>query len=380
MPEEKKAAQGKDEQEMWRRMQEAEAEYKKAKAEYEMYQRQKEDAQKGQEKEDAQKGQEKQQTTGPVKQDAVQPQADAPDGRDTKQGEAQADLGAVTRGQTRNIARLRNIADLNEVLRGSSREFKTMQKALKEMDEFMQEINGRTMLTDEEMRKYDKLAGSLQKSSTIYLEKKEKERDARERSGKKPDRSHYEDVRVRCAEEIQKNIEEMREKIFEERMKAKKQEMQAACDEKLSRLEEERAEIAGSMGSQAEKEEMLRENVAQTFYYSARMSTLQGDFKLKPGESMERAMERLDMSIRPKKEELDQVKSSELAKKVTEKGISKMEKKEPLRMEEIQAEQKKYVMNLSRQTEMQKEKQITMKQPERHAKKELEQSQIQAVG
>ncbi len=236
--------------------------------------------------------------------------------------------GSISGKQADEAAKMKVVADMSVLAKKSSREFKMMQKAVERFDKFMKGMNGRTTFTAEEMERYDKLSHDVYKASDEYLKKKEQQIAERKpgKDGKKK-QSDYEYSRIKAAEEIRESVEKMRQEMLEKAVKEKTEEMRKRCEQQLSNLEKNRDKLAGQKDMDpAGRKRQLADNVSHTIYYASRMRQLteMNELRVKPGETLSAAMDRMDASVIPEKKEIDGISKHPAVKNIVANGEERM--------------------------------------------------------
>lgn len=234
----------------------------------------------------------------------------------------------LTTSQAKQTAKLKITADMSVLAKKSSKEFKMMQKAMERFDKFMKGMDGRTTFTPAELEKYDKLSHDVYKASDEYLKKKENEMENRPvgKDGQKK-QSKYEYSRVKAAEEIRETVEKMRQDMLRNAFKEKISEMSARCEAQLANLGNSRNKLGSDKDMQPDKmKSQLADNCARTIYYANRMNNLafKNELCMKPGETMNAAINRLNDSMIPTKKEIDGIKKHPLMDKITEAGVKSL--------------------------------------------------------
>ncbi|MBE5923636.1 MAG: hypothetical protein E7271_04095 [Lachnospiraceae bacterium] len=284
---------------------------------------------------------------------------------------------ALTEKQSSQTAKLKITADMTVLAKKSSKEFKMMQKAVERFDKFMKGMEGRTAFTPEELEKYDKLSHDVYKASDEYLKKKENDMEKRApgKDGKKK-QSNYEYSRVKAAEEIRETVEKMRQEMLDKAFKAKVEEMDKRCKDQVQNLENSRNKMANDKKIEPDKmKERLADNTARTIFYQNRMQQLSknNDLCMKPGESMNAAINRLNSSIIPTKDEIDGIKKHPVAGKIVENGVKSLADGKTFSNNDInktvKAEASKKAPEVKKAKEMKKEQ---VKQKEKQAQKQAQ--------
>ena len=219
-----------------------------------------------------------------------------------------------------------------------SKEYKLVRRHLQLLDEFMQQIAGRTQLSREEMEKYELLTMRAYKATEMY-EKAENER--LKASGAKPTKK--EQQRILGLKEIQRSISKMREDMYEKELKRKKEEMQKKCQEKMQDMQEtlDGLHHAGSRNPQLK--EVLGGAVVQTLFYMNRMDTLEKNIRIRPGHPYKRTSDRLDRDLRPSKQDLDNVAKQELTQSIVTAGMKAIKAGGEFSIDDIRILQKEYI-------------------------------------
>ncbi len=245
----------------------------------------------------------------------------------------------------------------------SSDSYRQILHDLEKLDKFMDEIKGKTNLTADEWERYDKLTLKVYKSTRDYQERKEAQLNERykdkdyqrdevtgrrytvDKDGlKTPLESDYEFTRMKGVDKIHDDIQKLRESMFQKHMDAKAKEMQEKFNKELEKAEDARYDMAenGSISS-----ETMADNVAHSIFYANRVDDLkrQNEFKLKPGESLDGALRRLDLSTRPSEKDLENTKKTTVAKNLTNKGMELLKTGEALTNDSISEEKQNAIQN-----------------------------------
>ena len=290
--------------------------------------------------------------------------------------EMKLDDSSLTDKQADQTAKLNITADMTVLVKKSSKEFKMMQKAMERFDKFMKGMKGRTAFTPEELEKYDKLSHDVYKASDEYLKKKENDMEKRApgKDGKKK-QSDYEYSRVKAAEEIRESVAQMRQEMLDKALKAKIEEMNKRCADQLENLENSRNKLASSKDMEPDRmKSRLSDNVAHTIYYANRMMQLSANNELcmKPGESLNAAVNRLNTAIIPTKEEIDGIREHPLTGKIVDNGVKSLSEGKSFTYDDmkktIKTEAAKKAPEVKKAKEMEKE-QAKQKEARKAAKK-----------
>jgi hypothetical protein len=230
----------------------------------------------------------------------------------------------------------------------SSSSYRKIAKDLNALDQFMKEIDGRTNLTAEEMETYDKLSLNVYRSSKEYLlgkamantvEADEEGIDVMVGTDEvhMSPKNEYERTRIRTIEKIQNDIQAMREEMFANQIAAKKDEMNKSFDQ--GKMEEElaREQMVGK-DANAELKSSMEQSVAKTLFYDNRIKSLENsnDFTVKPGETFVGAMNRLDKSVTPTEDDINNILETDQAQKIVEAGLAKQKEGKGITTAEIQ--------------------------------------------
>ena len=290
--------------------------------------------------------------------------------------EMKLDDSSLTDKQADQTAKLNITADMTVLAKKSSKEFKMMQKAMERFDKFMKGMKGRTAFTPEELEKYDKLSHDVYKASDEYLKKKENDMEKRApgKDGKKK-QSDYEYSRVKAAEEIRESVEQMRQEMLDKALKAKIEEMNKRCADQLENLENRRNKLAYSKDMEPYRmKSRLSDNAAHTIYYANRMMQLSvnNELCMKPGESLNAAVNRLNTAIIPTKEEIDGIREHPLTGKIVDNGVKSLSEGKSFTYDDmkktIKTEAAKKAPEVKKAKEMEKE-QAKQKEARKAAKK-----------
>lgn len=300
--------------------------------------------------------------------------------------EMNLDDSSLTDKQADQTAKLNITADMTVLAKKSSKEFKMMQKAVERFDKFMKGMKGRTAFTPEELEKYDKLSHDVYKASDEYLKKKENDMEKRApgKDGRKK-QSDYEYSRVKAAEEIRETVEQMRQEMLDKALKAKIEEMNKRCADQLENLENSRNKLASDKDMEPDRmKSRLSDNAAHTIYYANRMMQLSANNELcmKPGESLNAAVNRLNTAIIPTKKEIDGIKEHPLTEKIVENGVKSLSDGKSFTYDDmrktIKTEAAKKVPEVKKAKELEKEqakqKEARQAAKKAEAKKQLKQS------
>ncbi len=219
-----------------------------------------------------------------------------------------------------------------------SKEYKLVRRHLQLLDEFMQQIAGRTQLSKEEMEKYELLTMRAYKATEMY-EKAENER--LKASGAKPTKK--EQQRILGLKEIQRSISKMREDMYEKELKRKKEEMQKKCQEKMQDMQETLDGLHHAGSKNPQLKEVLGGAVVQTLFYMNRMDTLEKNIRIRPGHPYKRTSDRLDRDLRPSKQDLDNVAKQELTQSIVTAGMKAIKAGGEFSIDDIRKLQKEYI-------------------------------------
>ena len=266
-------------------------------------------------------------------------------------------------GETLNTAREFHVMKytMRELSYGTFKRSPEMKKLLKDMDAFdtfMKEIEGRKNLTPREMEVYDKLSLKVYKSGKEYrehLQEKHEKNKAAFDEKHKNDKYHIEysdypeDIaKLEGTNQVLDQIETMRKKLFEKQMEEKQKELTEKCQKEAQKAESIRDEMESTNdpAKQSALQSQMEDSIARSLFYNNRIEKLtkQGEFAVKPDESLTKAMERLDKAAQPKPEELAEIKNTELCKSLVIKGMDKLRENDMLSNEEIVSAQKEYTM------------------------------------
>lgn len=238
-----------------------------------------------------------------------------------------------------------------------SKEQKKLVKDLEAFDTFMKEIEGRTKLTPREMEVYDKLSLKVYKSGKEYrehlLERNENEKKAFDEKHKNDKyKVEYEmrnstHAKLEGTNQLMETIERMRKETFKKEMEEKQKELAEKCRKEADKAEAIRDEMdkyKNDPNNLKALQHNMEESIARTIFYNNRIERLskQGEFSVKPDESLSKARERLDKAIQPTPAELDQIKKTDLCKSLYDKGWEKMQKGDLLTTEDISKAQQEY--------------------------------------
>ena len=247
----------------------------------------------------------------------------------------------VTRGQadkTRSMKHL--IREMDANLKKSSNEFKNMKNDLDALDDFMEDIKGRTRLSAAEIDTYDKLALKAYNSTTAYLARKTTDRVVKPED-KDPAKEYmrvdgkdiepkndYERNRIETVEQIRNKITVMRNQMLDELMKKKTDEMAKACNAQLEVNEGKRVDIVEKISSNPAKAADYRgqfeNSVVESIYFSNRMESLRAanELQVKKDESFAKACVRLDKSLVMKAGEKDEIADNDLTQEIVDHGMN----------------------------------------------------------
>lgn len=256
---------------------------------------------------------------------APQPEKDAVVNRKGNYTEMKLGDSSLTQKQADQAAALKITADMSVLAKKSSKEFKMMQAAVERFDKFMKGMNGRTAFTPEELEKYDRLSHDVYKASDTYLKKKQDEMDQRPvgKDGKTKNQSKYEYARIKAAEEIRETVEQMRQEMLDKAFKEKLNEMEQRCADQLKNLDQSREKLASNKDMDPDrKRSQLEDNTAHSIFYANCMRNLSGKRELcmKPGESMNAAVNRISASMIPEKKEIENIKAHPVVQNIVENG------------------------------------------------------------
>ncbi len=255
---------------------------------------------------------------------------------------------SITLKQADQAAKLKITADMSVLAKKSSREFKKMQAAVDRFDKFMKGMGGRTTFSAEELEKYDKLSHDVYKASDEYLKKKEQDMEKRApgKDGQKK-QSDYEYSRIKAAEEVRESVEQMRKEMLEKAFNDKLEEMNKRCQDQLENLENSRNKMASDKDMDpARRESRLADNMAHTIYYGNCMKQLssKGELQMKPGESMNAAVNRLNTAIIPTKNEIEEIKAHPVAKRIVDAGVKNLSEGKSFTMNDMEKTMKQAAM------------------------------------
>ncbi|MCR5103380.1 MAG: hypothetical protein K6B68_02865 [Eubacterium sp.] len=238
-----------------------------------------------------------------------------------------------------------------------SQEQKKLAKDLEAFDTFMKEIEGRTKLTPREMEVYDALSLKVYKSGKEYrehlLERKEKEKKAFDEKHKNDkytveyEMSQDMTGKMEGTTQLMETIERMRKETFKKEMEEKQKELAEACRKEADKAEAIRDEMEAHKDNPNNLKALqhnMEESIARTIFYNNRIERLtkQGEFDVKPDESLTKARERLDKAIQPTPAELDEIKKTDLCKSLYNKGWEKLQEGDLLTTGDISEAQKEY--------------------------------------
>lgn|GEM_PF-1862850 len=240
----------------------------------------------------------------------------------------------VTSSQRKKVNGIKHLVmDMDKTFR-SSDEYRAIKSSLKEFDEFMKSISGRTRLTPEEMEMYDKLSLKSYNATTTYLEKKvdqrtvdpdsEEAKTAVEVNGELVSpKNEHERVRITQAKEIKNSIDEMRKEMFTAQLDFKTKEMDKKCQDALETEEKIRGQLLTNKMSDEELKTAMTESVAKTLFYGNRMDQLKktGGLELKVGETFTSAYKRLDKSLEPNPEDMAKNYKDPVFQQIVQAGV-----------------------------------------------------------
>ncbi|MCR5586663.1 MAG: hypothetical protein K6F77_03935, partial [Lachnospiraceae bacterium] len=234
----------------------------------------------------------------------------------------------------------------------SSKNYRKMLKNLKDLDEFMKEINGRTRLTADEMEKYDKLTLKVYNSSKEYLIGKSEQH--KEEMGKKKGEEkraldfgtytfspngEYEEHRIQAAEEVNRSVEQMRKGMFEAQRQEKLGEIRAACVDGLAQEEADRQQLANFNLDNDSLKASLETSVTNTIFYKQRIKQIDEDkaFQFNPGETYNTALMKMEKGDDPTKYDLKETRDHEVTQKMVQEGMDLYKEKKPLTNDDMDA-------------------------------------------
>lgn len=235
----------------------------------------------------------------------------------------------IVSNQARETRRLKYLVkELHPNLK-KSKQFKKAMTALEDFNAFMQQIDGRTRLTPEEMEIYDRLSLRVYRSSKEYVKHKQEQHEKRfenvdinPETGKKYGEDEFDDrnekALINAVEKVNNDVQIMRQNMFQHNIDEMAEDMNKQCEAEMKKLDEQRKAMQGH-GDQDDIG--LEDNIATTIYFTHRMDQLKkaGDLKLKPGETLSMAKERLNKSLIPKQSELTEIKKSAVTKSLVAK-------------------------------------------------------------
>lgn len=306
---------------------------------------------------------------------------------------------SLTRGAADDSTKLFAMVKYAPVRGKVSKEFSSMYNKMDEFNRFMQKIKGRTMLSAEEMRTYDRLSMAVIRSSEKYSTKKEAvreeriNREDREYTTKKfkseAEKQRYmngynskvEEDRDYIAQNVREGVEKLRQKMFEDAIKNKIKEMQEKCDMEVAKAEDERKNLSTQNLSDKELHDTMENNIAQTEFFSHRMKSIKPeDLTVKPGESLGQALGRLDSYLVPRPKDLKDIKGNKLTKELVDEGIAKTRKGEVLTNADMEKAEKREIQNQAQPIINQRHREenirpVNRQQPEQERRLELGQNQ-----
>ena len=263
-----------------------------------------------------------------------------------------ADRGAIYRtvkGKESGILGTRNYvqAGVGHFKRNSA-EYKKMLKDLDKLGDFMENIGGRTHLSQEEVEKFEKLSLAASKSTQAYLDKKKREKDQRKMNNESEFKNEYEESRIKSAEYVQKELDKVRQQMLGGILKEKAEEMQAELQESMEDVEAERQELLTQNLSADQMKEAMGDNIARTLHYSMHMESLKKKgLKIGPGESLKDALDRMQNVTDPTLDEINKIKEHDITKNITATAVTKATGQQPAAIsnQDVVKQKKQYLDN-----------------------------------
>ena len=259
---------------------------------------------------------------------------------------AQNDIdGELLDKQRKNVRSLR--AMMKVVTDGEKRpEFLALKKQLLTLEVFLLKNAGRKKLSKKEMEVYELLTMRVHKATERYDEAMAREEAALKQNGKKLSKKDIK--RLNAMERIRQNISQMRSDMYDKDMVRKKEEMQKQCEEKLQNMKETLDGLNYARYKDDQLKEILTGAVSRTLFFMNRMTSLEKNIQLKPGESMKKNTRRLDRDIRPSRQDLDNTARMELTKSIVDEGMKTIKAGKTFSTDDIERLQKQYIRNRAR--------------------------------
>ena len=263
----------------------------------------------------------------------------------------------------------------------SSPEFRKVKQDLYKLDKFMQSLNGRTKLTEEEVRYYEYYTTNVYNSASAYLNKKQAAINARKDNKGNVKISVYEKKRIMAIKRVQQDIFNMRREMFDPELKKQKEQMQKRCSEKIAEMKDTLDSVAHAEAKNDNLEPVLKEAVVNTLFYLNRMSSLEKSFRIKPGETLEQTRNRLNRNIEPRPRDKEKIAGHELTQSIVEAGMKAIKEGKQFTPEDIQRLQNEYIKKNARKIMEQKRRRANLqrlrRQPENQAQVQNQQPQNQ---
>ncbi|MCR5624620.1 MAG: hypothetical protein K6G11_05185 [Lachnospiraceae bacterium] len=267
----------------------------------------------------------------------------------------------------------------HRVPKGGNEAYKNLQKDLAALEDYMEEIEGRTNLTQEEMDKYDKLSLQVYDASRKYLQEKNEEygleASAGERAAmnaKKPDKE--ESARIDFVKDLAASVHLMRKEMFEDQLKEKVESLNALASEGVAASQRDRDALLGADLSDNDKRVQLEDTVVRSLFYDARIgqAASKNELELKEGESFDKALIRLDSLLDPKPVELDGIRNDPLTQTIVDKGVQMNESGLSMTVDDINHEKNVILVQKGREIEHERNRQNNMAKHEPARQNNLE--------
>ena len=263
----------------------------------------------------------------------------------------------------------------------SSPEFRKVKQDLYKLDKYLKTLNGRTKLTEEEMRYYEYYTNKVYDSASVYLRKKQAAINARKDAKGNVKISLYEKKRIMAIKRVQQDIFGMRKDMYEPELKKQKDEMQKRCSEKIAEMKETLDSVAHAEAKNENLKPVLKEAVVNTLFYLNRMSTLEKSFRIKPGETLDQTKNRMNRNLEPRPRDKEKIAGHELTESIVEAGMKAIKEGKQFTADDIQRLQNEYIKKNARKIMEQKRRRANLqglrRQPQDQAQVQNPQAQAQ---
>ena len=266
-----------------------------------------------------------------------------------------------------------------------------MMKDLNAFDNFMKEISGRTRLSPREMEVYDKLSLKAYRSAKEYheykLEQDQKKMEAFDKKHEKDKvKPRYEQDpadygKIEGTNRLLENIERLRKEAFDKEMEEKAKELTEKCKKEAEKAEAIRGDLNKATNAEERKalQNKLEDSIARSIYFGKRMEDLQNknELSIKPDESFQKAIQRIDKSIEPTEAELKGIKETEFCKSQVEKAKEMVNNGDILTNDDIQKAHGEYIKAAGRKLSLQKWREQNMRPAVQQKNPQLQQQNPQ---